>query len=1009
MQTDIDEGLYSRQLYVLGHEAMRRMQATNLLLVGMRGLGIEISKNLALAGVKSLTLHDPEAISITDLSSQFYFTETDVGQNRAEISMKHLRDLNPYVNIKVHAGALDEATLKEFQVVVCTDMGMDAAMEVNRICHEQGLLFLACQSRGVFGNVFVDFGNDFVITDTDGEPPLSAMLSGITQEDPGLVTTLDETRHGLSSGDFVTFTEIQGMTELNGCEPVQINVTGPYTFTIGNTTDLSQYKSGGYVKQIKMPAKTSYKSMTESLAAPEFVPSDFAKFDRQEQLLLGFQAVDRFAKATGALPLPANAEHAAEVVRLAEAINAERGNQVEKIDAKLISLLASNARGDLSPMAAVLGGIAAQEVLKACSGKFTPIKQWLMFDATECLPAEPLPPSEYELSGSRYDGQIAVFGKTYQAKMLALNYFLVGAGAIGCEMLKNWALMGLGCGPGGCVHVTDMDTIEKSNLNRQFLFRTSDIQKLKATTAAEAVSRMNPALNIKCYNARVGPETEEQFDDDFFETLNGVCNALDNVQARLYMDQRCIYYQKPLLESGTQGTKGNVQVVVPHLTESYGSSRDPPERSIPICTLKNFPNAIEHTIQWARDEFEGLFRQQAEDANSYGRDADYIKNLKLHPGTALATLTALRDNLVTKKGGSMKECVVWARLKFEELFHNNIKQLLYNFPLDMTTSTGTPFWSGPKRPPTPMVFSASEPLHLDFVLAAANLRAKMFGLPECRDMSVIKDALQDVMVPEFVPQQGVKIQVTEAEAAEAQQGAASGQDLDDEILNKMAAELPPAASVAASPLVAIEFEKDDDANFHMDFITACSNLRASNYSIANADRHQTKLIAGKIIPAIATTTAMVTGFVCFELYKLVAGAPIEAYKNGFANLALPFLSFSEPIAAPKRTYKKFEWSLWSRIDIDKGDISLEEFLNYFKTELELEVSMISFGVSILYSAFMTSKKKVQERMPMKMSELAVTVTKTEIPPKQKYLVLEVCCVDEDDEDVETPYVRYKFR
>ena len=50
------------------------------------------------------------------------------------------------------------------------------------------------------------------------------------------------------------------------------------------------------------------------------------------------------------------------------------------------------------------------------------------------------------------------------------------------------------------------------------------------------------------------------FDDDFFEKLSGVCNALDNVQARLYMDQRCIYYQKPLLESGTLGTKGNVQV-----------------------------------------------------------------------------------------------------------------------------------------------------------------------------------------------------------------------------------------------------------------------------------------------------------------------------------------------------------------------------------------------------------------------------------------------------------------
>lgn len=65
----------------------------------------------------------------------------------------------------------------------------------------------------------------------------------------------------------------------------------------------------------------------------------------------------------------------------------------------------------------------------------------------------------------------------------------------------------------------------------------------------------------------------------------------------MYMDRRCVYYRKPLLESGTLGTKGNVQVVIPFVTESYSSSQDPPEKSIPICTLKNFPNAIEHTLQ----------------------------------------------------------------------------------------------------------------------------------------------------------------------------------------------------------------------------------------------------------------------------------------------------------------------------------------------------------------------------------------------------------------------------
>ena len=69
------------------------------------------------------------------------------------------------------------------------------------------------------------------------------------------------------------------------------------------------------------------------------------------------------------------------------------------------------------------------------------------------------------------------------------------------------------------------------------------------------------------------------------------------MDARLYLDRRCVYYGKPLLESGTLGTMGNTQIVIPKVTESYGSSRDPPEKSIPICTLKNFPNAIEHCLQ----------------------------------------------------------------------------------------------------------------------------------------------------------------------------------------------------------------------------------------------------------------------------------------------------------------------------------------------------------------------------------------------------------------------------
>lgn len=78
--TEIDEGLYSRQLYVLGHDAMRRMASSDVLISGLGGLGVEIAKNVILGGVKSVTLHDHAVCKLSDLGSQFYLTEADVGE-----------------------------------------------------------------------------------------------------------------------------------------------------------------------------------------------------------------------------------------------------------------------------------------------------------------------------------------------------------------------------------------------------------------------------------------------------------------------------------------------------------------------------------------------------------------------------------------------------------------------------------------------------------------------------------------------------------------------------------------------------------------------------------------------------------------------------------------------------------------------------------------------------------------------------------------------------------------
>lgn len=344
------------------------------------------------------------------------------------------------------------------------------------------------------------------------------------------------------------------MTELNGCSPRQIRVIGPYTFAIGDTSGLSPYTRGGIVTQVKMPKKFSFKPLTEARKEPQFVYTDFGKIERSDQLHVAFEALDQFIGEHKRLPTPWSDEDA----KLLLSTAAVRG--AESVDEKLLTTFAKISAGELCPMNAVIGGAVAQEVLKSCSGKFTPIQQFLYFDATECLPEADVSEEDAKPLGTRYDKQIAVFGKQFQEKLGNLRYFIVGAGAIGCEHLKNFAMMGIGTGDNGELIITDMDLIEKSNLNRQFLFRPTDVQKQKSSTAARAIKEMNKDVKITAHENRVGVETEAIYDDEFFLKLDGVANALDNVDARNYMDRRCVFYRKWLIDSGTLGTMGNVQV-----------------------------------------------------------------------------------------------------------------------------------------------------------------------------------------------------------------------------------------------------------------------------------------------------------------------------------------------------------------------------------------------------------------------------------------------------------------
>jgi ubiquitin-activating enzyme E1 len=601
-----------------------------------------------------------------------------------------------------------------------------------------------------------------------------------------------------------------------------------------------------------------------------------------------------------------------------------------------------------------------------------------------------------------------VIGRSLQQKLQSLKLFLVGAGALGCEFLKNFAMMGISCADNGLVTVTDDDVIEKSNLSRQFLFRNWHIGNSKSTVASEAACKLNPRLHINPLQNRVSPETEGVFNDAFWEGLDLVVNALDNVNARLYVDSRCVYYCKPLLESGTLGPKCNTQMVVPRLTENYGASRDPPEKSAPMCMVHSFPHNIDHCLTWARSEFEGLLEKGPSEANAYLADpAKYIETVKSSADAAAREqLAKVVEVLVRDKVASFDDCIAWARLKFQDYFHDRIAQLTFTFPEDAVTSTGLPFWSAPKRFPRPVKFDTADSSHTSFVQAAAILKAEVYGITRpdwASDQAAVAAAAAKVVVPEFKPKQGVKIETD----PKADNPAPSSFGLDDDsVIDRMTAELQGATQgmAAGFKLHPVQFEKDDDTNYHMDVIAGLANMRARNYSIQEVDKLKAKLIAGRIIPAIATATALATGMVCLELYKVVQQKPIEAYRNTFANLALPLFAMAEPIPAKSFEYNSLKWSIWDRWILE-GDLTVQEVLDWF-TERKLHAYSISAGQSLLYNDIFPKHK---ERLGKKMSELVVSVAKQVLPDDRRHFDVVVACEDEDQEDLDVPLVSIQYK
>ena len=921
----MDIQLYSRQLYTFGKEAMEKITKSIVTIIGLDGLGTEVAKCLVLGGIHKLYICDESVITMKDLASCYYYSKEDILKIKSAVILNKLKELNPYVEIQRINNIATHAVDSEI-FVFCNHNFYDL-LTVSNIIHSNNKKIITCSTEGLFGQIFCDFNTGFLVTDLDGEELKTGKIINLTRElDSVMLESANE--HNLCRYDTIKikYKLHEFTTKIN-----KIINSKKFTVTCNDFYDLIENHSDIYFEQIKDNIIINFKSLIESL-------EDFDKVN-------SFDAFNPdYAKLCHRMFLYKNYN--------------KKYTFTEQEQIKLEKYLKTGL-GNFCPMQSIIGAITAQETMKAITGKYTPIQQWLYFDELDLIDLEDLKDLEHIDTTSRYIGQEIIFGPTLQKKLNDSKIFIVGSGAIGCEHLKNFGMMGV-----GDITITDMDTIEKSNLNRQFLFRNTDINNYKSMTASREIIKMNPEIKVTAYKLKVGPETEAIFNDKFFKELTCIANALDNISARIFVDSLCVKYQKPLLESGTLGTKGNIQTIIPHLTETYGSQTDPVEKTIPFCTLKNFPYQIEHTIQYARDYFEGIFVNLPNKVNQYmDKKLEFLNSFTL---IELDDFYHEYSNLITNMPKEFKDCINYAHTLWYKLFNFQIRDLIKKFPEDELDdiTLGNKFWSGTKSFPQYRNIDLENNEDYNFIKSFAILFANMFNIaiPE----TIIIEPF--TIIPSYNTQ---TINIGKSEDEQKKLNEERLLSLNREKIIEEFVKLP----ILTNKMIVNEFEKDNDDNHHINFIHSFSNLRAENYKIKTIEKLETKRIAGKIIPAIATTTSLVSGLVAIEFIKILKNkTDISNYKNYFLNLALSLFTYSEPGSVTVNYIgDKFKFTVWDSFNFK--DIYLKELLEFFQINYKIEITMVVCGQKMLYSPFM-DKTKAKERKNTKISDIYTQLFET---------------------------------
>ena len=308
---------------------------------------------------------------------------------------------------------------------------------------------------------------------------------------------------------------------------------------------------------------------------------------------------------------------------------------------------------------------------------------------------------------SKYPGDNFNPGEELKENFPSLQVLVVGAGGLGCEILKNLALCGI-----KNIFVVDLDTIELSNLNRQFLFREKDIGRFKAEVACEFIKRKYPDIEIKSSCKKI-----QEFADDFFRQFHIIIGGLDNIEARQYINQKVhdlVEFDEegnpdpstviPFIDGGTEGFRGQTKVIIPYQTSCFICDTEiinSKKKTYAMCTIAENPRVPEHcieyafTIEWKKHHDKAVDKDSIEDVEwIYKTALERAKKYKIEGVTYNLTLGVIKNvipaisstNSLIAASTVMEALKIWAgfskRLNnyFMYMGHEGLYSLSYESP-----------------------------------------------------------------------------------------------------------------------------------------------------------------------------------------------------------------------------------------------------------------------------------------------------------------------------------------